>query len=237
MLTEPPALTLIDGAPRPSQTQIDALDGVPTSFVCDALGGAGAMDTLIAPVGFGRDLDCRAHGPALVAANSPGDIIGTLGAIHRAQPGDFIVAQAQGHQGCAAAGDLVLGQMRNAGVVGFATDGPMRDYDGIVAAGLPAWCSGLSPNSPFSKGPGQTGGAALVGGCLVTTGDMIVADRDGVVVIPFAQIDNVIAQLSEIRSQETERDARVRNGFKTPLDLDAMLGDGRARRQDFAREQ
>ncbi|PYG28302.1 RraA family protein [Pelagimonas varians] len=233
MLTEPPALTLVDGAPRPSQIQIDAFDGVPTSFVCDALGGFAAMAPQVAPVGFGRDLECRAHGPALVAANSPGDIMGTFGAIHMAQPGDFIVAQAQGHQGCAAAGDLVLGQMRNAGVVGFATDGPMRDYDGIVAAGLPAWCTGLTPNSPFSKGPGQTGGAALVGGCLVTTGDMIVADRDGVVVIPFAKIDSVIAQLPEIKSQEAERDANVRGGFKTPLDLEGMLGDGRARRQVF----
>lgn len=233
MLTEPPALTLIDGAPRPGQMQIDAFDGVPTSFVCDALGGSGAMHPQIAPVGFGRDLDCRAHGPALVAGNSPGDIIGTFGAIHMAQAGDFIIAQAQGHQGCAAAGDLVLGQMRNAGVVGFATDGPMRDYDGIVAAGLPAWCTGLTPNSPFSKGPGQTGGAAQVGGILVTTGDMIVADRDGVVVIPFALIDHVIAQLPQIKAREAERDASVRDGFQTPLDLDAMLDDGRACRQRF----
>ncbi|WP_299935291.1 RraA family protein [uncultured Pelagimonas sp.] len=231
MLTEPPALTLVDGAPRPSPEQIAAFDGIPTSFICDALGGTGAMAVTVEPVGFGRDLDCCAFGPALVAGNSPGDIIGTLGAVHMAQAGDFVIAEAQGHQGCAAAGDLLLGQLRNAGAVGFATDGPMRDYDGIVAAGLPAWCTGLSPNSPFSKGPGYTGGVAMVGGVRVATGDMIVADRDGVVVIPFDQIDGVIAALPAIQAQEIDRDTKVRNGFKTPLDLDQMLEDGRACRK------
>ncbi|SMX41670.1 RraA family protein [Maliponia aquimaris] len=228
MIGEPPKLTLIKGTPRPTAAQIAAFQGVETAFLCDAMGGLGAMHTSIGPIGFGRDLDCRAAGPALVADSGPGDIIATLAAVHRLTPGDILVHAAHGHQGCATIGDQLSGMLKNAGAAGFVTDGPMRDYAGIVAAGLPSWCTGLNPNSPFTSGPGTLGGSAVVGGCQIATGDMIVADRNGVVVIPFAQIDKVLARLKDVARLEAELEAKVKAGFRDPLDLDAMLADGTA---------
>ena len=86
----------------------------------------------------------------------------------------------------------------------------------------------MNPNSPFSTGPATLGGSAVVGGCHVATGDMIVADRNGVVVIPFAQIDAVIACLSDITRLEKELEAKVKDGFHAPMDIEAMLADGSA---------
>lgn len=228
MIEEPPKLMLVKGAPRPTPAQIEAFQGIETAFLCDAMGGLGAMDTTIAPLGFGRDLECAVAGPALVADSGPGDIIATLAAVVSLTPGDIVVHAGHGFQGSATIGDQLSGMLKNAGAAGFVTDGPMRDYEGIVAAGLPAWCTGLNPNSPQATGPGTLGGSATVGGRHVATGDMIVADRNGVVVIPFAQIDRVIAKLAEVAQMEADLEAKVKDGFCTPLDIAAMLADGSA---------
>ncbi|MCR9151781.1 MAG: RraA family protein [Rhodobacteraceae bacterium] len=228
MIEEPPILTIARPGPRPTPAQIEALRGVPTGFVCDAMAGQGALDGSIAPVGGTRDPALHVVGPALVADNGPAEILATLAAIERARPGDVIVAAVAGWQGCAAAGDQALGMMKNAGTAGFVTDGPMRDLAGIRAVGLPAWCTGLNPNSPHANGPGRLGGAAVIGGVTVATGDLIVADCDGVVVVPHDRIDAVIAAVARVRELEEELEARVKAGFCTPLDLAGMIASGRA---------
>ncbi|MEO3413073.1 RraA family protein [Roseovarius sp. CAU 1744] len=228
MIEEPPILTLRRDFPRPTRDQIDAFRDVPTGFVCDAMGGQGALDARIGPIGNGRDIDCRAVGPALVADNGPAEILGTMGALHILEPGDVIVAAVHGHRNCSAAGDQFCGMMKNKGAAGFVTDGEMRDYDGIVAAGLPAWCTGLSPNSPYSNGPARVGFDAVIGGRRVVSGDLVVADRNGVVVVPLADIDKVIAQLARVRNAEEELETKVRDGFCRMDAIEEMIADGRA---------
>jgi regulator of RNase E activity RraA len=229
MIEEPPKLQIRKSIQRPTQAQIDAFRNVPTGFLCDAMEGQGALDMHIQPVSPEGGLPLRAHGPALVADNGPAEILATMGAVHIAQQGDIIVAAVHGHKNCSAAGDRFCGMMKNKGVAAFVTDGQMRDYPGIIAAGLPAWCAGLSPNSPYSNGPGKVGFGAVVGGRHIETGDMIVADRDGVVVVPFARIDAVIAQLAAIQTLEDTLDAKVQSGFCEMPAVEAMLSDGTAK--------
>jgi len=228
MIEEPPKLIIRRAFPRPTQAQIDAFARVQTGFLCDAMGGSGAMAPVIQPMGGGGDLPPHAHGPAVVADNGPAEYLATMGAMHICQPGDIIVAAVAGHMGAGVAGDQICGIMRNCGCAAFVTDGPVRDHDGIVAAGLPVWCAGLSPNSPFSNGPGRAGFGAVVGGRQVDSGDMVVADRDGVVVVPFAQIDAVIAQLDAIRGLEAELEAKVKAGLSDMGRISAMLENGSA---------
>jgi len=232
MIEEPPRLSLYTNTPRPTQAQIDAFAGVETAHICDALGGIAAMSTDIGPLGFGRDLPVFAAGPALVCDSGPGDIVATLAAVEHLTPGDIVVHVGHGFQGCAVAGDQVCGMLRNAGAAALVSDGPVRDYDGIVGTGLPVWCTGLNSNSPATTGPGVMGTSAVVGGRPVATGDMIVADINGVAVVPFAMIDAVIAKVAEVRQMEEELAARVKTGFRAPLDTAAMLADGRAKQLD-----
>jgi regulator of RNase E activity RraA len=229
MIEEPPKLQIRKDVKRPTQSQIDAFKNIPTGFLCDAMEGQGALDMSIQPVSPNGDLPLHAHGPALVADNGPAEILATMGALHIAQPGDMIVAAVHAHHNCSAAGDRFCGMMKNKGVAGFVTDGQLRDYPGIIAAGLPAWCAGLSPNSPYSNGPGKVGFGAVVGGRHIETGDMIVADRDGVVVVPFTKIDTVIAQLAAIQKLEDALDAKVQGGFCEMPAVEEMLKDGSAK--------
>ncbi len=215
MIEEPPKLTVRRPDRRPDATQIAAFRDMPTGFVSDALDGGAAMDLTIVPLAPDA-LPAHVAGPALTAGNGPADIMATLAALAFLRKGDVLVAGVSGHQGCAAAGDRVSGMARNAGAAGFVTDGPMRDYAGVVAVGMPCWCTGLSPNTPFTTGPGSVGLPVSLGGQRVETGDMIVADRDGVVVVPFARIDAVIARLAEVQALEEALDAEVAEGRSAP---------------------
>lgn len=228
MIEEPPILTLRENFPRPTEAQLNAFRGVETGVICDAMGGQGALDSDIQPIGGGLDIKCEAVGTSLVADNGPAEIMATMAALHILRPGDIVVSAVRGHRDCAAVGDQFCGMLRNKRAGGFVTDGVVRDYEGIVATGLPVWCAGLNPNSPYAHGPGRTGFGAAVGGRHIDSGDIIVADRNGVVVVPYAQIDDVLARVAEIRVLEDALAAQVRDGFCQMEAIEQMIADGRA---------
>ena len=223
MIEEPKSLTIKKNWKRPSKKQIKAFENMPTGFVTDALNGEGTLSIDIKPVGDGKDINCVVVGAAVTAGNNAADIMGTLAALNFIQENDVLVASVSAHQGCAAAGDRVMGMLKNCGAAGFVTDGPMRDYSGLIEVGLPAWCTGLTPASPFTKGPATVGMPINIGGQKVESGDIIVADMDGVVVVPHSKIDSVINQLSKVAELEHSLDAEVRDGLKIPDTVKSMI--------------
>ena len=223
MIEEPKPLTIKKNWKRPSKKQLKAFENIPTGFVTDALDGDGTLSIDIKPVGDGRDINCVVVGAAVTAGNNAADIMGTLAALNFIQEGDVLVASFSGHQGNAAAGDRVMGMLKNCGGAGFVTDGPMRDYVGLIEVGLPAWCTGLTPASPFTKGPATVGLPINIGGQKVESGDIIVADLDGVVVVPHSKIDIIIERLSHITDLEYSLDAEVREGLKIPGPVKEMV--------------
>ncbi|WP_112321501.1 RraA family protein [Oceanibium sediminis] len=228
MIEEPPLLSILPRGRRnrPTVEQIDAFREVPTGFVADAMGGSGALDYRIKPL---PGLAARLVGPALTCDSGPADLLALMGALSQVQAGDVIVHATGPWLGCATLGDRVCGMARNAGAAGIVTDGLARDLVGIQDVGLPLFCQGLSPNSPFSKGPGTIGQPVTVGGHPVASGDMIVADADGVVVVPFALIDTVIARLCEIAALEEALDAKVADGLTLPGAIADLLASDQVR--------
>ena len=215
---------MIDEAPRiqhrpiarPAAALVDALRGMPTGFIVDALGGSGALDYRIKPAIADQAACC---GVALTCDAGPADNLALVAALPVVQPGDVLVAATGGYTGCAITGDLVLGMARNCGAVGFITDGCVRDLPGIRAVGLPCYCVGVTPNSPARSGPGTVGFPVTIGGLPVASGDVIVADADGVVVVPQERLEEVIARLPAIRQSEAELDEAVRKGLRVPAFL------------------
>ncbi len=232
MIETPPILTIKTSMRRPTDTQIAAFQDVPTGFVVDALHGGGALSLAIQQIGGGRDLKCVAAGPALTADCGAADVLATFAALKFIQPGDVLVAAFAAHRGCAAAGDRLVGMMKNNGTAGFVTDGPVRDYEGIIAVGLPVWCTGLTPATPHMSGPGSVGFPVQIGGQEVETGDMIVADQDGVVVVPFERLDEIIDRLGRIAELEKALDADVANGLQVPSWVEDILASDKTVRKD-----
>lgn len=201
---------------RPAAALVDALRGTPTGFIVDALGGSGALDHRIKPAIAEQAACC---GVALTCDAGPADNLAMVAALESLQPGDVLVAATGNYTGCAVTGDLVLGMARNWGAVGFVTDGCVRDLPGIRMVGLPCYCVGVTPNSPARSGPGTVGFPVTIAGHPVASGDVIVADQDGVVVVPQLRLDEVIARLPAIRKAEAEMDQAVRNGLRVPAFL------------------
>ena len=215
MLDEAPSIQHLEFV-RPAATLVDALRGTPTGFIVDALGGSGALDYRIKPAIADQAAFC---GVALTCDAGPADNLALVAALQWVQPGDVIVAATGNYAGCAVTGDLVLGMARNCGAAGFVTDGCVRDLPGIRMVGLPCYCIGVTPNSPARSGPGTVGFPITVAGHPVASGDVVVADQDGVVVVPQARLAEVIARLPAIRKAEGEMDQAVRNGLRLPAFL------------------
>lgn len=203
---------------RPAPDQVQALRGTPTGFIVDAMGGGGALDYRLRPAIAEQYAFC---GVALTVDAGPGDNLALVQALQDVQPGDVLMVGAGGFTGCAVTGDLVLGMARNSGAVGFVTDGCVRDLTGLRAVGVPAWAAGVTPNSPQRHRPGKIGFAIALAGHPVASGDIVVADLDGVVVVPQARIAEVLARLPQIRAAEAKADAAVRNGARLPSFLEA----------------
>ena len=209
MLDNPPLLTIHRGHARPDKALLERFRGAQTSHLVDAMDGRGAMDWRIKPV----DPNNAAFvGPALTAFAYPADIVGMIGAMMEAAPGDVIVLANDSHTGAAAIGDLVAGMMKNRGIAAFVTEGLARDKVGIIEAGLPLFCAGIVPTSPAANGPGVVGIPVVCGGVSVRPGDIVVGDADGVVVVPQERAEQVLTALDAVRAAEAKAVAAVAAG-------------------------
>jgi 4-hydroxy-4-methyl-2-oxoglutarate aldolase len=216
MIENPPLIQIKkkSSRKRPSEDQINGFKNIPTGFICDALNGYAALDPSIKPLSIPGKKVKHIVGPALTVFSGAADVLGMAIALSEIQPGDIVVNGVSGFQGTAAVGDRIAGMIKNNGGVGLITDGPMRDLDGIIETGLDCFCTGLNPNSPFNSGPAKIGFPLNIGGTSVSSGDIIVADSDGVTVVPFDKIDEVLKKLDRIIEVENAMDKQVSEGLK-----------------------
>lgn len=229
MLEEPPLLQIRRTFPRPDPVLVRRFAGVPTGFLVDCMDGRGALDARIKPVDPER---AAFAGVAVTCLCGPGDNLAITAALAFLRQGDVLVAAAEGFPGLAVVGDRVAGMARNQGGVAVVTDGVVRDVVGIQAAGLPVFAAGVTPNSCAASGPGTVGLPVVVGGVAVGPGDLVAGDRDGVVVVPFAQVEAVLARLDRVRAAEEAMDARVAAGLGVPDRIRALLDSPRVRYLD-----
>lgn len=223
MLTQPPALTIRRDFPRPDATLIEQLRNAPTSFVVDCLGGRGALDYRIKPLSNQPALS-NFVGTAVTSYAGPNDNLAVFGALHIAQPGDVIVVATDAYTGAAVTGDNVSGLMRNKGIAGLVTDGLVRDADAIInEVQFAIHCAGISPNSPARTGTGTVGQPIQIGGVTVDSGDVIVADAEGVVVVPHAKLTKVVDAIDALTQKEKETAARIASGMTMMPDMEAFL--------------
>ena len=218
MIDEPPLLTIARTTDRPDAELVARFRGVATSFVCDAMGGQGALDWRIKPICTPGLL-----GVALTCHCGPADILALSAAVARCQPGDVLVAATDGFHGTAVIGDLLLGIARNRGAVGFVTDGLIRDRSEVEELDLPVYAVGVCPNSPYGHGPGTVGLPVVCGGRTVASGDVVIGDRDGIVAVPFGRIKEVLARLEEVKAAESAMLSKVKGGLKDVAKANDLL--------------
>ena len=197
---------------RPTEEEISAFINVPTSFVADAQFGSGAIDYSIKPLNHVM----RFSGPAITVKASSRDCLALMPAISLAKPGDVLVVATERYDGAAIVGDTAASLSANTRLAAIVTDGLLRDVEGILEAGIPVFCRGASPNSPYRTGPGSIGLPVNLSGSLIDSGDILVGDRNGVVVVARSEMVAVISRLEKVKNQEAELQTKIRNGLTMP---------------------
>lgn len=226
MLEDPPVLTIRKSWQRPAAAKIARLKGVQTGQAVDAMDGRGALDAAIKALDPDR---CIVLGPAITCETGPDDNLALIAAISLAQPGDVVVSATEGFTHSAIIGDNVALMAKNKGVAGIVIDGMARDLAGLLPVGVPIFCRGITPNSGVRSGPGRVGFPVVVGGRTVQPGDIVIGDRDGIVIVPQADLDALQPRIDKILEAEASTFAKIKNGFSNLGGIEDLLKSSRVR--------
>jgi RraA family protein len=196
------SLTLADSWERVDRDLLDRFAKAPAANIGDVFDRLLVMDGGIRPF----TSSTRLVGSALPIHTRAGDNLAIHRALDDAQPGDVLVINGQGDLSRALIGDLIGEIMVNKGVLGAVIDGAVRDAETLAAQGLVVFARAATPAGPYKNGPGLIGCPVAVGGVVVNPGDIVVADADGVVVVPrdraawaADQVDQVIEKEEALR--------------------------------------
>ena len=154
----------------------------------EAQGQAGALDPVLKPL----DPAARLAGPALTVDAVPGDSLVIHLAVTKAKPGDVLVVGARGETETGLWGDILTVAAQQRGIAGLVVDGAVRDADAIVETGFPVFSRGIFIRAARKNQPGKVNAPIRCGGVHIEPGDIIVGDRDGLVVIPRRKLDQTL---------------------------------------------
>ncbi len=178
---------------------------IPTAAIGDAGDRLGFVDPRVRPI----CPDAHLVGRALTVLCRPGDNKGIHRALTMARPGDVLVVNGGGDPSRALIGELIAHRAINRGVRGMIIDGAVRDARALQDAGFPVWAVGISPAGPYKAGPCRVGTDVAVGGVVVHRGDIVVADSDGVVVVPPADAERTLSGARAVLDDEAARYRKI----------------------------
>jgi 4-hydroxy-4-methyl-2-oxoglutarate aldolase len=190
----------------------------PTTLA-DCLSRDRVMDIGIRPLWPGMP---RLAGPAFPVRCPPGDNLMLHAAIYRARPGDVVVVEAGDTDYAVAGGNVCLVAQRH-GIAGFVVDGVIRDVAEVREHRFPVFARGVIPIPGAKDAVGVLNGPVRCGGVAVAPGDLVVADEEGIVVVPAG------------RAAAVRQAAEARAAKEAAQDLDAWEASHRARIEEILR--
>ena len=223
MIGDPVALSIRRHIERPSPALLERFAGAQTSFVCDAMNSSGGLPHTIKPIS-----PCdRIMGPAVTAKCGHRDNLAAMAALDLLEPGDVLVIATASDMTGAVVGDHWAAVAKQNGAIAVITDGLVRDADGIDAVGIPTYAVGIAPNAGFPTGPGTVNLPVTIGELSIDAGDIIVADRDGVAVVPLARAEAIADRLDQVRVAEAQSEADFAAGKKKSMWKPDKFAEGR----------
>lgn len=204
--------------PRLPTERVAQFAGIWTSTIADAMGRHGVMMPEIRPLFE----NIKVLGVAFTVLNYPNDNITTHKALTMLQPGDVLVIDEGRENNTGAFGHNMSLQARNRGIAGLISNGCVRDIKLLREEKFPAFCRGVCPRSAQKNTPGSINVPVQVGGLVVSPGDIVIGDDDGVAVVPFAVAEEVLRKARSRMDMEYQQAQDIKNG-KKPLEI--LYGD------------
>jgi regulator of RNase E activity RraA len=202
-----------------NQQAIDKFRDVPVANISDCMSRMTAGGPTLRPMHNGAYL-C---GPAFTVKTRPGDNLMIHKALDLAEPGDIIVVDAGGDLTNSLVGELMVGYATKRGLGGMVINGAIRDSAILREGGFPVYAAGVTHRGPYKDGPGEINFAVAFDGMVVQPGDLIVGDADGVLCIPFDQVETVFAAVREKMQLEAQTIANIEKGTHDTAWIDAKL--------------
>ncbi|HSC97458.1 MAG TPA: RraA family protein [Casimicrobiaceae bacterium] len=144
-------------------------------------------------------------------------LLGWCTLLSRAPAGHVVVCQPHNHE-IALMGELSAQTLKTRGVLGYVVDGGSRDTDLVLQHGFPVFCAFLTPTDIVERWiPHAFGEPVTLGDVTVRSGDYLLGDRDGVVIIPADAVAEAITRMEEVMATESEMRAALLAGMD-PVD-------------------
>lgn len=165
----------------PAKELVERYKELPAANVADCMGRLSALSPEIKLQSSPEERMC---GVALTVKARAGDNLMLHKALNIAQEGDVIILSNEGDRSRAIMGEIMYKYLADfKKVAGIVIDGPIRDLDVIAHEKCPIYATGSTPGGPYKEGPGEINTPISIGNIAVMPGDIILGDRDGVIVI------------------------------------------------------
>ena len=185
-------------------TEIARWADIPVAVAVDMGRDAGQIDTAIRPLRPAGQQP-RLFGQAVTVRCEAPDFGAVLHALDVIQRGQVLVIDATGHRDAAMIGDILSGHLRNKGIAGLVCDGAVRDTGTLGGwDNFPVFSRWITPRGPTGADRGAVNLPVVIGGCLVSPGDLVIGDDDGLVSLSPGVVRTRIADAEAKLSRESD---------------------------------
>ena len=198
---------------------IQAFADIPVANVSDCMTRMTAGGARLRPMHRGGKL----AGPALTVKSRPGDNLMIHKALTMAQPGDVIVVDAGGDLTNSLFGELMVNTAIQRRVAGVVLNGAVRDADVIAQLDFPLYAAGITHRGPYKDGPGEINVPIAIDGMVIEPGDLILGDADGLLCVPFDDVEAVLEASRRKVKLEEQMMADIKAGTLDTTWIDATL--------------
>ena len=204
---------MTDSITRPDQTLVEAINGIGTATIHEAGGQIGALPSYIKPVSD----NWYVCGVATTVLSPPKDNLWLHRGIYQTQPGDVMIVDTGGFHEAGYWGEIMTHAAQQVGMAGLVIDGGVRDGSILEELGMPVFSAGLCIRGTTKNKDayGAINEPIRIGEIWIFPGDLIVADRDGVVVVPQSRIAEITEKSKAREDKESVTISKLKAGERT----------------------